>query len=96
MKRITKSLFVLMLSCAMSFSIVANSLPIMADEVEETTQENDTNTTETVVEDEPEVVEDTTEASLDEVLGDSSMMEYFLVDSPVVSSQETENFVLSK
>lgn len=95
MKRITKSLFVLMLSCAMSFSIVANSLPIMADEVEETTQENDTNTTETVVEDEPEVVEDTTEASLDEVLGDSSMMEYFLVDSPVVSSQETENFVLS-
>ena len=44
MKRITKSLFVLMLSCAMSFSIVANSLPIMADEVEETTQENDTNT----------------------------------------------------
>lgn len=95
MKRITKSLFVLMLSCAMSFSIVANSLPIMADEVEETTQENDTNTTETVVEDESEVVEDTTEASLDEVLGDSSMMEYFLVDSPVVSSQETENFVLS-
>lgn len=95
MKRITKSLFVLMLSCAMSFSIVANSLPIMADEVEETTQENDTNTTETVVEDEPEIVEDTTEASLDEVLGDSSMMEYFLVDSPVVSSQETENFVLS-
>lgn len=95
MKRITKSLFVLMLSCAMSFSIVANSLSIMADEVEETTQENDTNTTETVVEDEPEVVEDTTEASLDEVLGDSSMMEYFLVDSPVVSSQETENFVLS-
>lgn len=95
MKRITKSLFVLMLSCAMSFSIVANSLPIMADEVEETTQENDTNTTETVVEDEPEVVEDTTEASLDEVLGDSSMMEYFLVDSPVVSSQEIENFVLS-
>lgn len=95
MKRITKSLFVLMLSCAMSFSIVANSLPIMADEVEETTQENDTNTTETVVEDEPEVVEDTIEASLDEVLGDSSMMEYFLVDSPVVSSQETENFILS-
>lgn len=95
MKRITKSLFVLMLSCVMSFSIVANSLPIMADEVEGTTQENDTNTTETVVEDEPEVVEDTTEASLDEVLGDSSMMEYFLVDSPVVSSQETENFVLS-
>ena len=28
-------------------------------------------------------------------MGDSSMMEYFLVDSPVVSSQETENFVLS-
>lgn len=95
MKRITKSLFVLMLSCAMSFSIVANSLPIMADEVEETTQENDTNTTETVVEDEPEVVEDTTEASLDEVLGDSSMMEYFLVNTPILNSGETQKFVLS-
>ena len=95
MKRITKSLFVLMLSCAMSFSIVANSLPVMADEVEETTQENDTNTTETVVEDEPEVVEDTTEASLDEVLGDSSMMEYFLVNTPILNSGETQKFVLS-
>lgn len=28
-------------------------------------------------------------------MGDSNMMEYFLVDNPVVSSQETENFVLS-
>lgn len=28
-------------------------------------------------------------------LGDSNMMEYFLVDNPVLSSQETENFVLS-
>lgn len=31
----------------------------------------------------------------EEQLGDSNMMEYFLVDNPVLSSGETENFVLS-
>lgn len=40
-----------------------------------------------------ETVEDDT--NVEEQMGDSSMMEYFLVDSPVVSSQEIENFVLS-
>lgn len=40
------------------------------------------------VEEEKPVIEE-------EQLGDSNMMEYFLVDNPVLSSQETENFVLS-
>lgn len=40
------------------------------------------------VEEEEPVVEE-------EQLGDSNMMEYFLVDNPVLSSGETENFVLS-
>lgn len=31
----------------------------------------------------------------EEQLGDSNMMEYFLVDNPVLSSEETENFVFS-
>ena len=31
----------------------------------------------------------------EEQLGDSNMMEYFLVDNPVLSNGETENFVLS-
>ena len=41
--------------------------------------------------------EDTSEdvANVQEQLGDASMMEYFLVDSPVVEKSETENFVLS-
>ena len=55
------------------------------------TETDDTETEETNTVD--EIVEDDT--NVEEQMGDSSMMEYFLVDSPVVSSQETENFVLS-
>lgn len=55
------------------------------------TETDDTETEETNTVD--ETVEDDT--NVEEQMGDSSMMEYFLVDSPVVSSQETENFVLS-
>lgn len=57
----------------------------------EDTETDDTETEETNTVD--ETVEDNT--NVEEQMGDSSMMEYFLVDSPVVSSQETENFVLS-
>lgn len=63
--------------------------------VDETTTD-DTETEETNTVDETstdETVEENT--NVEEQMGDSSMMEYFLVDSPVVSSQETENFVLS-
>lgn len=63
--------------------------------VDETTTD-DTETEETNTVDETstdETVEENT--NVEEQMGDSSMKEYFLVDSPVVSSQETENFVLS-
>lgn len=61
---------------------------------EPTTDDTETEETNTVDETTiDETVEDNT--NVEEQIGDSSMMEYFLVDSPVVSSQETENFVLS-
>lgn len=53
--------------------------------VEEVTPEEDTS--EDVANEEKDAVE--------EKLGDASMMEYFLVDSPVVDNSVTENFVLS-
>lgn len=56
-------------------------------ETEETNTVDETSTDETV--------DENTDTNVEEQMGDSSMMEYFLVDSPVVSSQETENFVLS-
>lgn len=61
---------------------------------EPTTDDTETEETNTVDETTiDETVEENT--NVEEQMGDSSMMEYFLVDSPVVSSQETENFVLS-
>lgn len=61
---------------------------------EPTTDDTETEETNTVDETTiDETFEDNT--NVEEQMGDSSMMEYFLVDSPVVSSQETENFVLS-
>ena len=53
--------------------------------VEEVTPEEDTS--EDVANEEQDAVE--------EKIGDASMMEYFLVDSPVVDNSVTENFVLS-
>lgn len=53
--------------------------------VEEVTTEEDTS--EDVANEEKDAVE--------EKLGDASMMEYFLVDSPAVDNSVTENFVLS-
>ncbi|WP_295562570.1 hypothetical protein, partial [uncultured Holdemanella sp.] len=41
MAKISKALFALMLSCVLSFSTVASSLPVLADEVEQTTEENE-------------------------------------------------------
>ena len=53
--------------------------------VEEVTTEEDTS----------EEAADEQEVVVEEKLGDASMMEYFLVDSPVVDNSVTENFVLS-
>lgn len=63
---------------------------------EPTTDDTETEETNTVDETTiDETVEENTDTNAEEQMGDSNMMEYFLVDSPVVSSQETENFVLS-
>lgn len=53
--------------------------------VEEVTTEEDTS----------EEAADEQEVVVEEKLGDASMMEYFLVDSPVVENSVAENFVLS-
>ena len=103
-----KPVLAFVLSLFMSVSTLSNTYTVFADD--EITQEEtvgETSTEETNTMDEPttddteteetntvdETVEDDT--NVEEQMGDSSMMEYFLVDSPVVSSQETENFVLS-
>ena len=54
--------------------------------VEEVTPEEDTS---------EDVASEEQEQAVEEKLGDASMMEYFLVDSPVVDNSVTENFVLS-
>lgn len=103
-----KPVLAFVLSLFMSVSTLSNTYTVFAeDEItqEETvgeTNTEDTNTTEettseeeNVEEESDEVVEENTDINVEEQMGDSNMMEYFLVDSPVVSSQETENFVLS-
>lgn len=103
-----KPVLAFVLSLFMSVSTLSNTYTVFADD--EITQEEtvgETNTEETNTMDEPttddteteetNIVDETVEenTSIEEQMGDSSMMEYFLVDSPVASSQETENFVLS-
>ena len=103
-----KPVLAFVLSLFMSVSTLSNTYTVFADDEitqEETvgeTNTEDTNTTEettseeeNVEEESDEVVEENTDTNVEEQMGDSNMMEYFLVDSPVVSSQETENFVLS-
>lgn len=105
-----KPVLAFVLSLFMSVSTLSNTYTVFAeDEItqEETVEETNTEDTDTTeettseeenVEDESdEVVEENTNmnTNVEEQMGDSTIMEYFLVDSPVVSSQETENFVLS-
>ena len=105
-----KPVLALVLSLFMSVSTLSNTYTVFAEDeitqeetVEETNTE-DTNTTEETTSEEENVEEESddvveentnTNTNVEEQMGDSSMMEYFLVDSPVVSSQEIENFVLS-
>lgn len=103
-----KPVLAFVLSLFMSVSTLSNTYTVFAeDEITQEETVGETNTEETNTMDEPttddteteetnkvdETVEDNT--NVEEQMGDSNMMEYFLVDSPVVSSQETENFVLS-
>ena len=105
-----KPVLALVLSLFMSVSTLSNTYTVFADdEITQEETVGETNTEETNTMDEPttddteteetnrvdETVEENTDTNVKEQMGDSSMMEYFLVDCPVVSSQETENFVLS-
>lgn len=99
-----KPLLALVLSVFMSVSTLNNVYTVRADDeitqegpiVEETQTEEETTEEQvpTVEEEEVPVVEKEPVVE-EEQLGDSNMMEYFLVDNPVLSNGETENFVLS-
>lgn len=99
-----KPLLALVLSVFMSVSTLNNMYTVRADDeitqegpiVEETQTEEGTTEEQvpTVEEEEVPVVEKEPVVE-EEQLGDSNMMEYFLVDNPVLSNGETENFVLS-
>lgn len=105
-----KPLLALVLSVFMSVSTMSNMYIVRADDevtqeepiVEETQTEEETTEEqvptveeETPTEEEEVPVEKEEPVVEEEQLGDSNMMEYFLVDNPVLSSGETENFVLS-
>ena len=91
-----KPLLALVLSVFMSVSTMTNMYTVRADD--EITQEEpvveETQTEEDTTEEQVPTVEEETPTE-EEQLGDSNMMEYFLVDNPVLSSGKTENFVLS-
>jgi N-acetylmuramoyl-L-alanine amidase len=94
-----KPVLALVLSLFMSLSTLSNTYTVFAEDetiVQTDEQTNEDNSTETTEENEEETQSEVTAASTeDEKLGDSSMMEYFLVENPVLSSPATENFVLS-
>lgn len=105
-----KPLLAFVLSVFMFVSTMTNMYIVRADDeitqeepvVEETQTEEETTEEqvpaveeETPTEEEEVPVEKEEPVVEEEQLGDSNMMEYFLVDNPVLSSQETENFVLS-
>lgn len=92
-----KPLLALVLSVFMSVSTMTNMYTVRADD--EVTQEEpvveETQTEEETIEEQVPTVEEEEPVVEEEQLGDSNMMEYFLVDNPVLSNGETENFVLS-
>lgn len=99
-----KPLLALVLSVFMSVSTLNNMYTVRADDeitqegpiVEETqTEEETTEEQVPTVEEEEVPVEKEEPVVEEEQLGDSNMMEYFLVDNPVLSNGQTENFVLS-
>lgn len=98
-----KPLLALALSVFMSVSTMTNMYIVRADDevtqeepiVEETQTEEETTEEQTPTEEEEVPVEKEEPVVEEEQLGDSNMMEYFLVDNPLLSNGETENFVLS-
>ena len=94
-----KPVLALVLSLFMSVSTLSNTYTVFAEDettVQTDEQINEENSTETTEESEEETQSEVSAAPTeDEKLGDSSMMEYFLVENPVLNSPATENFVLS-
>ena len=105
-----KPLLALALSVFMSVSTMTNMYTVRADDeiTQEEPVVEETQTEEETTEEQVPTVEEETPTEEEEVpvekeepvveekqLGDSNMMEYFLVDNPVLSNGETENFVLS-
>ncbi len=105
-----KPILALVLSLVLSVSTLSNMYTVRADDeitqeepvVEETQTEEETAEEQvptveeqTPTEEEKVPAEDEEPVFEEEQLGDSNMMEYFLVDNPVLSSGEAENFVLS-
>lgn len=105
-----KPLLALVLSVFMSVSTMTNMYTVRAEDeiTQEEPVVEETQTEEETTEEQVPTVEEETQTEENEVpaekeepvveeeqLGDSNMMEYFLVDNPVLSSGETENFVLS-
>ena len=105
-----KPLLAFVLSVFMSVSTMTNMYTVRADDeitheepiVEETQTEEEppeeqvpTVEEQTPTEEEEVPVEKEEPVVEEEQLGDSNMMEYFLVDNPVLSNGEAENFVLS-
>lgn len=99
-----KPVLALVLSLFMSVSTLSNTYTVFAED--ETTVQTDDQTSEDtsteegtqeeVNKEEVTQEEDTTSNPVnEEQLGDSSMMEYFLVDNPTLTSGSAENFVLS-
>lgn len=105
-----KPILALVLSLVLSVSTLSNMYTVRADDeitqeepvVEETQTEEETTEEQvptveeqTPTEEEQVPAEEEEPVVEEEQLGDSNMMEYFLVDNPVLSSGEAENFVLS-
>ena len=94
-----KPVLALVLSLFMSVSTLSNTYTVFAEEettVQTDEQTNEENSTETTEDSEEETPSEVTAAPTEDAkLGDSSMMEYFLVENPVLNSPATENFVLS-
>lgn len=99
-----KRVLALVLSLFMSVSTLSNTYTVFAEDEtavqtdEQTSEDTSTEegTQEEVNQEEVNQEEDTTSNPVnEEQLGDSSMMEYFLVDNPTLTSGSAENFVLS-
>ena len=94
-----KPVLALVLSLFMSVSTLSNTYTVFAEDetaVQTDEQTSEDTSTEEGAQEEVNQEEDTTSNPVnEEQLGDSSMMEYFLVDNPTLTSGSAENFVLS-